>query len=215
MVQSVGLGDLTVWRTGALLADEMTKLEGPKQDLAFKLGTDQQWYHQVESRYAPTIKQIKVDVVVPIKELAQVMNSLSTKANVKLLTDYEKYFKQGHVGSTSRPMLMTYLGLESIPDDELLSWSEPMRRGRAQERLIKGCQSILAKRRQSFELVDREKLRQIDEQFDKDHKRRQLALLVFKSNLSLFLLENYARLCTRLKLSELRPQRGDVGFFLI
>jgi len=212
-IESHGLGDQTVWQTGALLQDELGKKNEEDLDLAFKRDTN----IDDEKIFVDGIKKIKVDVVAPNKELAQLMNSVSTKTNAKMLSDYKTYFEQNQIGSTSRPMLMTYFGLKTSTDEELMTWSKKLLdNGRKRENLIRGCDTVTKARKQSLEQVDGNELRTISEirSRSSDENKLYLALLLFRNNLNLFLLENYSSLCARLSLASSGAQSSGFEFLL-
>lgn len=150
------------------------------------------------------LKRLKVEVVAPGKHLLKVMNTISTKTRAMFLQDYEHYFEKLKVGSTSRPMLLSYLGLNFASPEQLRSWYAPFReRGRGQ--ILDSCKSLLASRGKCFDLSEKE-LEVINKCKRGVRSKSHLAYLVFQNNLNLFMLDNYLLLCSKLEPSIIADQ---------
>lgn len=150
------------------------------------------------------LRRPKVEVVVPGKHLLKVMNTISTKTRAMFLQDYEHYFDTLKVGSTSRPMLLSYLGLNFASPEQLRSWYAPFKE-RGQGRIIDSCKSLLASREKSFNLSEKE-LEAIDKCKTGIKSRSHLAYLVFQNNLNLFMMDSYLLLCSKLEPSTIGDQ---------
>lgn len=197
-VEADGLGDSIIWNEDT---DSTSEIGGHHdQDTLFKVPSDHRWA-ELESDLKQLIQRMRIDVVAPSKELVKMMNTVSTKTRAMFLTQYEYYFKELNVGSTSRPMLYTYLGFQMTSPDQLATWYKPMK-GRLQTRLLASCRSLIDKRQKSFTLsepelalIHRAKLLTKDQYY--------LAYFVFQNNQNLFMLDQYLELCHKLESEQL------------
>lgn len=216
-VATTGLGDEMVWREGALLNKELGQ-DNEAADAIFKLSvpanSSGEW-NQFED-FLKLVKESKVDVVAPSKDLLNTMNLVSTKTRVLFLSEFERYFKELQVGSTSRPMLLTYLGLRFASDQQLASWYEPTKRRRiVRTKIVGSCKALFEKRRQSTERMMGQAGEDIIERARTGSPNKfYLPYLVFQNNQNLFMLETYLLLCQRLEPEELSDEIPslDLGF---
>lgn len=202
-----GLGDRLIMDDGAVLLSELGAQTGPQDTVFSSVELHEDDHH--DQQLMDVIRLIGIDVVDPGRDLMKMMNLISTKTRAMFLQDYEKYFRQLDVGSTSRPMLVALLGLRFASQDQINSWYASSR-PRIKSNIVKSCQMLAMKRQQAIEksldanqsdLLKRETSSVVKQSQATDGLH--LAYLVFKSNMNLFMLENYLYLCTRLEPSEL------------
>lgn len=212
-VGTVGLGERVLHHEGALLDAEYEAKERARHAAA-AFGHDQLTAEVPdEGRLAGLLRQLQVEVVAPRKELARMMNEVSTKSRAMLLHDQELYFNTLDASSASRPMLLAYLGLELTGSIQLERHYAKLGR-RMGVRVVDNCRQLLAQRHQLHEEhtdADSELLAIIGA--NPSHRRR-FAQLIFKNNLNLFMLESYLLLCSRLEPKELARELRQTEFLL-
>lgn len=189
-VNSHGLGTKYIWA-------EDTDMQHPGTDDVIFSERDNPNFSIVKSDFENILKRLRVEVVDPGKHLIRVMNTISTKSRAMFFQEYEHYYETLNVGSTSRPMLLSYLGLKFVDQDQLQSWYAPLR-VRARPQIVDSCKSLLDTRRKSLNLSDKD-LEVIAECKSRVKSKFHLAYLVFQNNLNLFMLDSYLLLCKRLE----------------
>lgn len=188
---AAGLGELLLHQSGALLNAEFQETGA---------ATDSVFQHKApgDERFAELAAKLRVDLVEPGRDLYRIMNKVGTKSRAALL----------QVGRVSRPMLLTYLGLELVGQDELDAWYKQERR-LSSEKVAASCRKLFAKRRQVERAnggAERE-LRRLPE--GGPERKFHRAYLVFENNVNLFMLESYLRLCSRLEPRKLAAEIAE------
>lgn len=222
-----GLADDALLREGTLLDRELGNSQRPKDTLfeennkphdqvkdGDESGLVNDESNQVDydySDYERVVRDIRVDVVAPNKDLAKLMNVISSKTRVMFLREYEHYFTQLNVGSTSRPMLLAHLGLQLTSSERLISWyKQQLRRPTTKSLVLDSCRSLKRKRDELLIGLNENDLSIIVNAKRHSRNRLHLSYLTFKNNLNLFMLENYLLLCSKcepdqLDLAKLEP----------
>lgn len=205
-VSCEGNGEILLWETDTQLANK-----SQVKNVLFKGGQfDEEDKKEVEN----LIVKFRVDVVAPGSHLVEMMSLLSTKTEAMFFKDYDHYFKELQIGSTDRPMLLSYLGLQYATEDQINSWYQPYK-SRLQRHIIRSCQSLINTRKESStkNLNDRE-LDWLEGIKSKVENNFQLALLTFEKNLNLFMLDNYILLCSKLEPGKLIEDLKDIKLFI-
>lgn len=158
--------------------------------------SNQTAFCSVKDEFETILRAIKIELVVPGKHLLKIMNIISTKTRAMFFQDYERYFEKLNVGSASRPMLLSYLGLELADHKQLATWLAPQLKFNA-PRLRDSCKS-LAEYRQNALNLNPTQLDTLDKCKSSAGGKFHLAYLVFQNNLNLFMLDTYLMLCRKL-----------------
>jgi len=194
-----GLGEKILYSHDTDDSSEFIGQEGA--DTVFRSGVEGD--SGIENEFKHVVEKIRLDLVAPGQSLMKMMNLISTKTRVMFLKEDRHYYKNLGVGSTSRPMLFSYLGLELTSSDELLSWYRPLR-DRIGVQLVDSCRSLISVHHSYSQRLDRHELEVIRRMKSQEGNKLHLAYLLFKSNLNLFMLETYLRLCSRLEHERLK-----------
>lgn len=179
---------------------------GEQADSVFK--TSQLNTSEGGKEFEQIIKKQRVDVVLAGNELMKLMNTVSTKSRAMFLKDYDKFFKELDVGSTSRPMLYTYLGIQFADQSLIESWYKPIRE-RFQAKIVNSCRSLIKRRQNLVSLQENDQI-VIDHLKHAIDNHLHLAYLVHKSNLNLFMLDTFLMLCARVEPERLKSDLENV-----
>lgn len=193
-VFSNGLGDQHLWTY-----DTAEAQTGDESDAAFA-EPNRKNVAALESDLEKALRSKKIDVVAPGKQLRETMNMFSTKIRAMFFEKYEHYFEDLGVGSTSRPMLYSYIGLRDASDEQIASWYKPS--SIKSRQVVESCKKLFDYRRSKVHLNEAE-----SELLEKTktalNNKLQLGHLVFRNNLNLFMLDAFLLLCNRIESAHL------------
>lgn len=206
------VSDKMIWRNDALddtksMRDSMFQLS---KELTERLEADEK-LKELKSKYEKMIKGQRVDVVAPGSDLTRMMNLISTKTAAMFLEDYDKYFRSLNIQSTSKPMLLSYLGLHLVSQDKINQWYGQSK-SRVSSRVVKYCQGLIEKRKEIGSRLESQDLATIDQMKATFSRVNSLhmAHMVHQNNMNLFMLESFIILCTRLEGEALETSLKDV-----
>lgn len=211
-VDATGLGAIALLKEDTRVDVDDTDLK----DLMFERGSksaESPVDEELEAEFEAMIKhKMQIQVVAPNKELIKAMNFISTKSRTMFLREYEKYFQNLHIGTTSRPMLLAYLGLELSTGEQIAAWtssSEALGGGTSsraatiKRRLSEGCKRLLQTRQNSFELHASD-VELIQRMKSYESNKFRVAYEVFENNLNLFMMDTYLTMCAKILPDDLR-----------
>lgn len=156
-----------------------------------------------ESDFSEKISKVHIDVVCPSKDLRDVMNTISTRAQYLLLTEGDRYFDNMSYDSSSRPMLLTFLKVDAIEKEKLLEWYRPIRE-RKQERVAESCRDLAEKRQEAVQSAGG--IEDAIADCQRMLSRYRCVYLVAWHNQILFMMDLYLKLCLKLESNALADQ---------
>lgn len=201
-VQAVGLGDLHLWTYDSNEA-QLTK----NANALFASDKEAAEFVAIKPQLEKVLKSMKVEVVAPGKQLLDIMNNVSTKTRFMFFENYQHYFEELKVDSTSRPMLYAYLGLQFASPEQLASWYKPSSANKRKQ-VTNSCKTLIEMRKsipmqaEDVELINRSK--------NLIRNRFHMAYLVFQNNLTLFMLDNFLFLCLKIEPDQVKDEMKDV-----
>lgn len=198
LVSADGLGAQLLWTHDTELSDK-TK---PKNVLF----QDETVSEELKKEFNDIIGNIEIDFVAPSTHLMNMMNKLSTNTLVMFFKDYDYYFKTLNIGSTDKPILLSYLGLEYASDEQIDLWYKPIK-NRSHRNVIESCKSLINKRNNALSKEVSTKIEKYKSQF---HNKLFIGYLTFQKNSKLFMLDQYIKLCSKLDHEELLEELKDI-----
>lgn len=192
-ISGAGTGQNLIWAQDTELALESRDEQKDTLFDPFELDV----INEIKEQFGQVLDGLHIELVAPNSQLLTMMNRLSTNSKVMFLKDYDHYFKQLNVGSTDRPMLSAYLGLQLTGQERIAAWYKP-HRARSGRRIIESCKSLIKIRNSSINLSD-SKLAKLDDCKQNVANKFYLAYLTFKQNLNLFMMDQYLTLCSKLE----------------
>lgn len=157
----------------------------------------------IKDRLGEIIEKVHIEVVAPNRELAKMMTTMSTMTRSMFLREHKKYSEELMIDTTSRPMLLSYLGLYYASDQQVSEWYA-RHKAHLHQKVISGCESFIRLRRQA-ERLSSEDL-QVLKKVEGIGNVLSLVLVKFENNLNLFMIDNYLMLCSKLDPEQLREE---------
>lgn len=147
-------------------------------------------------KFKEAISKVHIDVVRPNKELRDVMNTISTRAQYLILSNSWHYSKASNIDTTSRPMLLTFIKIDILSKEKLLEWYGPINE-RKKEKVVDSCNTMIIERRNHVRSAG-----DIDDAIvncQMSIGRYRCVYLVALHNQLLFMMDLYLRLCSKLE----------------